>query len=74
LGHFARFIQPGARRLGCSAPPEGIDATAFANPDTSLAVVVANLRDQPWTFDLRVDGAAWRIDLPARAIATLSTP
>jgi glucosylceramidase len=35
LGHFARFMQPGAQRVLCAATREALECTAFANPDGS---------------------------------------
>lgn len=69
LGHFARFIHPGAQRVGVAAPPEA-DATAFVNPDGSVAVVVANRRDEALRFALGVDDACSTLELPPRSVAS----
>ncbi|MBL8352969.1 MAG: glycoside hydrolase family 30 protein [Burkholderiaceae bacterium] len=73
IGHFARFIRPGARRVLCAAGRQLLEATAFANPDGTLAVVVMNRSEQPAPFVLCIDGQRVRLDLPARAITTLLT-
>ena len=70
LGHFARFIQPGATRVLCASPHQVLAATAFTNPDGSTAVVAANRHDDALHFALRVDDAHWRAELPPRSIAT----
>jgi len=70
LGHFARFIRPGAQRVLCAATRQGLEVTAFANTDGGLATVVLNRQDDPVRFDLRVDGRSWPVDLPAHAITT----
>ena len=70
LGHFARFIRPGARRVLCASPRAAVEATAFVNPDASIVVVATNRQSQTQQFALSVDDASWRVELPARSIAT----
>ena len=70
IGHFARYIRPGARRVLCAASRAVLECTAFANPDGSLATVVMNRSARPVRFLLVVDGHAVRVDLPAHAITT----
>jgi glucosylceramidase len=74
LGHFARFIAPGAQRLLCAASREVLEATAARNPDGSVAVVVMNRSDEPIDFDLQVAGDGRRADIPAHAITTFVVP
>jgi glucosylceramidase len=70
LGHFARFIAPGAQRVLCAATREALECTAFVNPDGSLAVVVLNRSEHDLAFSLTLDGIGYAADLPAHAIAT----
>lgn len=70
IGHLARFVRPGARRVLCAATKEALEATAFVNPDASVAIVVMNRTEQPIHFALRADGGAFAAELPPRAIAT----
>ncbi len=70
LGHFARFIQPGAQRVLCAAARADLEATAFVNPDGSCATVVMNRSEHPLAFNLQLDGSTYQALLPARAIAT----
>jgi glucosylceramidase len=74
LGHFARFVAPGAQRVLCASTREALEATAFVNPDGSVATVALNRTDGPMAFDLCIDGQARRVDLPARAITTVVAP
>lgn len=79
IGHLARFVKPGAQRLLCAANREVLEATAFINPDGSLATVVMNRSEHPQRFVLQqagtgADAAAGPsavVDLPARAIVTV---
>ena len=70
LGHFARFIRPGAQRVMCAANRQEIEATAFVNPDDSLALVVMNRTPHALRFSLRGAGPAQVVLLPPRSIAT----
>ena len=73
LGHFSRYLLPGAQRVLCAASRQVLECTAFVNPDGRVATVVMNRSEQPLRFDLCVDGQPWQAELPARAIATFLT-
>lgn len=70
IGHFAKFIKPGARRLLCAANREVLECAAFENPDGSIATVVMNRSEQAHDFTLNRPGKQWRASLPPRSIAT----
>ena len=70
LGHFARFVQPGARRVLCAATLQALECTAFRNPDGCLAVVAMNRSEQALPFALYLRGAAYGAELPPRSIST----
>jgi glucosylceramidase len=73
LGHFSRFVRPGARRVLCTASRPELEATAFRNVDGSSAVVVMNRTEQSRRFTLGIDGAVSVMELPPRSIATCLT-
>ncbi len=73
LGHFARFVKAGARRVLCAASRQDLEATAFVNPDRSTATVVMNRTEQPIRFALRSGEASAATELPPRSIATYLT-
>jgi len=65
IGHFSKFIQPGAKRISCSTNRDKLQATAFLNPDGKMVVVVLNLSDERLPFNLWIAGkAAETISLP----------
>ncbi|SDS45637.1 glucosylceramidase [Opitutus sp. GAS368] len=70
LGHFSKYVQPGAHRIGSSGGPAALESVAFANPDGSLAVVVLNRTDAAVSFTLAAGGEALACTVPARAIQT----
>ncbi len=70
LGHFARFVEPGARRVLCAASREELEATAFVTPRGATVVVAANRHAHALQIDLCIDGQAFPAGLPPRSIAT----
>ena len=76
LGHFSRFIQPGAQRLLCTRYTTDLETTAFANPDGTHALVVLNRTDQDVPFTLTwgsraPDVRAVPTEAPAHSIQTI---
>lgn len=70
IGHFSRFIYPGAVRLGVSRYSPDIEVTAARNPDGSVAAVLLNPTDRAQSFFLRLKDDYYAVALPAGAIAT----
>lgn len=71
IGHFSRFIRPGARRVACEfSPGSGLEATACRNPDGGLAIVVHNPGDTAVHFTLTVGNETLACRIPASAIQT----
>jgi glucosylceramidase len=71
IGHFSKFIRPGARRIISSPSTDRLLSTAFRNPDGHIAVVVLNLSGQPQPYSLWMQGKAARTTSPAHSIMTL---
>jgi len=70
IGHFSRYIRPGAVRLGTSRFTDRLEATAFRNPDGSVAAVVLNRTEEEISFVLRTARGVARVAMPARSIRT----
>ena len=71
IGHFSRFIRPGAKRIVCSSNNDDLLATAFLNPDSSIAVIVMNEHEHNRNFCLWLNGNAASTTIPARSIMSL---
>ncbi len=56
IGQFSRYIQPGAVRIGISAWCSAIEATAFENPDGSIAAAILNRTDVDIPISFTRDG------------------
>ena len=70
IGHFSKFVRPGARRVATTLNDDRLLATAFLNADGRVAVVVLNLKDEAIDFKLWIDGQAATTNSPAHSIIT----
>jgi glucosylceramidase len=71
LGHFSKFVRPGAQRIATASSRDVLQTTAFRNPDGSVAVVVMNQTDKEMPFQLWIKGQAAPVTSPAHSIMTL---
>ena len=71
IGHFSKFIRPGAKRIVSSANRDLLQTTAFQNTDGSVAVVVMNASDQKQDFQLWVHGQAAQASSLPHSIMTV---
>jgi len=70
IGHFSKFILPGAKRIACSASRDKLQATAFLNPDGQKVVIVMNNSDDKISFKLWVEGKAATVNSLEHSIMT----
>ncbi|MCM3874703.1 MAG: hypothetical protein ND895_28755 [Pyrinomonadaceae bacterium] len=71
IGHFSKFIQPGARRIASSPSRSQLLSTAFLNPDGTGTVVVMNSSEKTASYWLWLNGDAAEVNSPPRSIQTL---
>ncbi|PHK34273.1 glycosyl hydrolase, partial [Nostoc linckia z16] len=71
IGHFSKFVRPGAKRIACAPSRSAINATAFINTDGKIAVIVMNKGEQNVSYNLWIDGKAVAVESPAHSIQTL---
>jgi glucosylceramidase len=74
IGHFSKFIRPGAYRIACSSTSDDLLATAFLNPDGSVAVIILNKTDRDILYNLWINGRAGTISSPSHSIITCIIP
>jgi glucosylceramidase len=71
IGHFSKYIMPGAKRIACSSSRAQLLTTGFKNPDGTIVVIVMNQGDTQVEYRLYVgDQAAETVSLP-HSIVTL---
>jgi glucosylceramidase len=71
IGHFSKFIRPGARRVSAASSRSNLATTSFLNTDGSLATVVMNASDVAIRYNLYVGAASSELEIPAHAIQTV---
>ncbi len=71
IGHFSKFIRPGARRIISSSNRDMLETTAFKNMDGKIAVVVMNRSDKTVPYLLWVNNKAAKMESLPHSIATL---
>ncbi len=71
IGHFSRFIRPGARRVIATSNDDALLCTAFVHPDGAVVTIVLNRGEKDMDFGVWVDGRIARTKSPAHSIVTL---
>ncbi len=71
MGHFSKFIRPGARRIICSSNYDELLATAFLNNDNTIALVVLNLKSKDTNFKTWINKKFFETISPAHSIMTI---
>lgn len=71
IGHFSKFIMPGAKRVLCSSSRSHLLTTAFLNPDGELVIVVMNDSGKPANYLLSIGNQVAKTTAMPHSISTL---
>jgi len=71
IGHFSKFIKPGAKRIISSSSRTDLQTTAFINPDGKIVVVVLNTSDNNHKYHLTLEGKTADLESLPHSISTL---
>jgi glucosylceramidase len=71
IGHFSKFIRPGAKRIISAASRSPFLTTAFMNEDGKMVVVVMNQTGMKIPYKLWIGGKAAEVTSLPHSIATL---
>ncbi len=71
IGHFSKFIRPGAVRINASSNRTDLITTAFRNPNGKIVVVVMNQGDVVLDYNLAFKGQSVSIQSRPHSISTL---
>ncbi len=71
IGHFSKFIKPGARRIGSQTLSNRIFATAFENINGETVAVLMNGNDREEEVSISLGGKSMMLVLPQHSIATV---
>ena len=70
IGHFSRFIKPGAKRIAFSKFNDSLEVTSFKNPDESIAVVILNRGKHGKHINLCLDQKIYKDHIDGHSIVT----
>jgi len=71
IGHFSKFIRPGAKRIAASPSRSALTSTAFIDAAGKVSVVVMNRSDKEVPYYLWVGGQAAEVKSLPHSIQTL---
>ncbi len=71
IGHFSKYILPGAVRVGHTKYIDKLEVTAFRNPDGTFAMVVLNRTNESIPFTVRINEQLCKLKAEADSISTL---
>lgn len=71
IGHFSKYIKPGAKKISVSSSRSQLLATGFVNPDGTVVVVVLNQTNNSIPYFVWVQNKAIKVEATARSIATI---
>jgi glucosylceramidase len=71
IGHFSRFIRPGAKRILASPSRSALLTTAFVNEDGTVAVVVMNPTPRGGQYHVTVGSSSVEVRSPPHSIQTV---
>ncbi len=72
IGHFSKFVLPGAYRIDSSSFNGNLEDAAFRNPSGSMVLVAYNASSTIRNFKVVWGGESFHATLPAGAIATFA--
>lgn len=71
IGHFSKFINPGAVRVSTTTSRSVIESTSFKNKDGQMVTVVMNPSDKNITYKLIVGNSESILEIEAHAMQTI---
>lgn len=71
IGHFSKFIEPGARRIISSASRSDLLTTSFLNPNGKVATIVMNASEKKIDYFLWINGKAAELQALPHSIQTI---
>lgn len=71
IGHFSRYVEPGAVRIGMTRYSDAVEAAAFLNPDGERVLVLLNKTDKEVPVTVREAGRGKETILTPHSIHTV---
>lgn len=70
IGHFSKYIKPGARRIAYSKYTDKIEVTCFKNNDNSIIVVLLNRTDYTQLYNIYINNMIYNDEINPHSIIT----
>lgn len=70
IGHFSRYIEPGAKRIASTKYTDKLHLVSMKNPNGSIVVVLLNRSNEEVPVALRMEGQVVEFLVPASSIVT----
>ena len=71
IGHFSKYIRPGAKRISSVSSANVVLSTAFVNLDGSIVIVAMNQGDEDKDYRVTLGNKTTDLQIPAHGIQTL---
>ncbi|WP_242688448.1 glycoside hydrolase family 30 protein [Bacillus sp. Cs-700] len=71
IGHFSKYVKPGAVRISCTASNNDIQLTAFQNPSGEIVVILMNENDEEHAVNLEHEEQNVAVQMPGHSISTI---
>lgn len=71
IGHFSKFIEPGAKRINSNPSRSDLLSTSFINPDGKIVTVILNTSKEKVSYFLCVGTNAASVEILPNSIQTL---
>ena len=70
IGHFSKYIRPGAKRVKVNSSAESLSLTAFKNNPNEIVVVLLNETEEDQSTKIEMQDYYSEVHLPKRSITT----
>ncbi len=71
IGHFSKFIEPGAKRVSTTVSRSTLESTSFQNPDGQIVTVIMNRTDETIPFKLITGELETSLEIAPHAMHTM---
>lgn len=71
IGHFSKFINPGAKRVSTTTSRSTLSSTSFINTNNQVVTVVMNETDESINYNFIVGEKSVKMTIPAHGIQSL---
>jgi glucosylceramidase len=71
MGHFSKYILPGAKRIACSPSRSTLQTVAFENPNKQVVIVVLNTSEKEIKYKMYLNNKMQEISIAAHGIQTI---